>query len=223
MPITVFPTGAASADQLTFGDIKADLALSINPDDPTVLAIAGDAVRSALLVYSRYNWPWDVIDQTISIVSGTDTYALAQKFKLPLSCYLLDGSSRRDKKVYYMEYASFLEEAGSNQDGEPRLYTIPNAFESGTVLFYPRPTSAYTAKLSYYRMVAHRFRDDAMPVEIPDYAVEPVRAWAWYEMLKKIGGSGNIARLPSARADAMAARSELVAMVNSRGDMQGMA
>ena len=223
MPITVFPTTSASADRTTFGDLKADLARSINADDPTVLALAGDAVISALKIYSRFNWPWDLISQDISVVSGTDTYALAQKFKLPMAAFMLDGSSRPDKRITYIPYGAFLESYSANQDGEPRLYTIPNAFESGQVQLYPRPASTYNIRLHYYRMAAYRFRTDDTPLEIPDYADEAIRAMAWYELLKKLGGNANIARLPSARADAMSARAELVALVNSRGDVLGPA
>lgn len=221
MPITVFPTSSASTDRTTFGEMKADLARSINPDDPTVLAMAGDSIITALKVYARYNWPWDLIYQDIPVVSGTDTYALAQKFKLPMAAYLLDGSSRPDKRLAWIPYGAFLESYSANQDGQPVLYTVPNAFESGQVLLYPRPASTYTLRLHYYRMAAYRFITDETPLEIPDYADEPIRAWAWYELLKKLGGSGNLNRLPSARADAMAGRAELVAMVNSRGDMLG--
>lgn len=221
MPITVFPTSSASTDRTTFGALRADLARSINPDDPAVLAMAGDAVVTALKVFSRYNWPWDLIYQDISVTSGTDTYALAQKFKLPMAGYLLDSSSRLDKRLRWIPYGSFLESYSANQDGQPVLYTVPNAFESGQVLLYPRPSQSYTFRLHYYRMTAFRFRTDETPLEIPDYADEPLRAWAWYELLKKLGGSANIARLPSARADAMAGRAELVALVNSRGDMLG--
>ena len=222
MPVTVFPTSSASTDNTTFGDLKGELARSINPDDPTVLAIAGDSIISALKVYARWNWPWDIVEQTITISSGTDTYPLAQKFKLPVAAYLLDGSSRNDKRMGYIPYQAYLESASTNQDGQPHLYTIPNAFESNTVLFYPRPSSAYTARIHYYRMTAFRFRDDNAPIEMPDYAEEALRTWAWYEMLKRLGGAANLSKLPSARADAMAARAELVAMVNSRGDMLGV-
>lgn len=223
MPITVFPTTSASADRTTFGDLKADLARPVNPDDPTVLAIAGDAVIAALKAYSRYNWPWDVVSQDISIVSGTELYTLNQKFKLPVSCYLLDGASRPDKRLGYMIYASFLEAYSQNWDGEPRLYTIPNAFEGGQVQFYPRPTATYTARLHYYRMGSYRFRDDSTPLEIPDYADEPIRAWAWYEFMMRLGGAANLARVPEARRAALNSRAELVALVNSRGDMVGPA
>ena len=223
MPITVFPTSAASSDRTTFGELKQNLARAINPDDETTLQIAGDSIVTALKVYARFNWPWDVVSVDISVVSGTELYSLPQKFKLPISCYELDGGGRPKRRIGYIPYASFLESYQQNQDGAPELYTVPNAFEAGQALFYPRPTSSFTAKLSYYRMGAFRFRDDSEPLGVPDYADEPIRAWAWYEMLKKLGGAGNINRIPSARSDALAARAELVALVNSRCDMLGPA
>ena len=221
MPLTgpgIIPTAAAAVDRRTFGDCKAELARPFNPDDATMLAIAGESLNSALRAYNRFLWPWEVLTQNISLVSGTDAYALDTPFKKPLSLYYTQ-SSRRSRRIVYQPYDTFIQEYGLKSDGSPTVYTMRNEFETGQLIVYPRPINSDTAVLDYYRNTPSLQRDE-VPIEMPEYALESAMQWAWFEMYKRVRGKGDM--VSGARRDAFAARAELVAFCALRGDQVGV-
>lgn len=215
----VSPTGAAATDRRTFLELKNELAMAANPDDEVTLAIAGMAINAAIRSYNRYNWPWEVLEQDISISSGTESYALTQPFKAPLSCYLLE-SSRPHNRLGFIPWTSFINEYSHDYDGQPTIYTLENVHENSQITFWPRPQSSYTARLWYYRRTPV-MKNDSEPFEALPEAEEAYMAWAWYEFVKRLGGDW-LNRLGTAYADARSARAELVAMVAERGDQIGV-
>lgn len=218
-PIVV-STGAAASDRRLFGELKAELARGYNADDETTLAIAGDAINAAIRVYNRFNWPWEILTHQLTLSTNVDTYALPQPFKAPLALHLL-SSSRKNKKLAYFPYESFVAEYDLKQDGEPRYYTLKNTHETGLVTVWPRPQSAYTAEIDYYRRTPI-MRSDSHPLDVPQEAEEGILSWAWYEFVKRIGGEFGASRIGAALSEARMARSELVYMVSERGDPVGV-
>lgn len=216
----VINTGAAAPDRRVFRDLKAELARGSNPDDETTLAIAGDAINSGIRAYNRYLWPWELLAHQATLATNDDTVPLPQSFKAPCSAHLL-LNGRKWKRLGYMPYETYLAEYDLTATGEPRLYTLRNQFESGEAIFWPRPMSAYTAEINYYRRTP-TLRNDDDPIDLPSEAEEAVMAWAWYEFVKRLGGEFAAGKLGSALAEAQAARAELVALVALRGDVAGV-
>ena len=218
-PIIV-STGVAASDRRTFRELKDEMARTYNPDDDTALAIAGEAINAAIRVYNRFNWPWEVLTHSITLAVDTDSYALPQPFKSPLAMHLL-SSSRKNKKLGFFPYESFVTEYDLKAEGEPRYYTLKNVHETGQVTVWPRPQSAYTAEIDYYRRTTI-MRSDNDPLDVPMEAEEGMLSWAWYEFVKRIGGEFGAGRITAALSEARMARSELVYMVSERGDSIGV-
>lgn len=218
--LLVVSTGQAASDRRIFGDLKAELARTYNPDDETTLAIAGEAINSAIRSYNRFNWPWEILTHSLTLAVDTDSYALPQAFKAPLALHLLT-SGRKNKKLGYFPYESFVTEYDLNASGEPRYYTLKNVHEAGQVTVWPRPQSAYTAEIDYYRRTPTLKADDH-PLDVPMEAEEAILQWSFYEFVKRIGGEWGAGRIISAQAEARMARSELVTMVTERGDSIGV-
>ena len=221
MPLTgpgIFPTTTTAIDRRTFGDCKAELARPMNPDDENTLAIAGDSINSAIRAFNRFLWPWEILTQDISFTSGVETYRLDVPFKKPLSFYYTDSNGRRIRRIHWQPYDSFVLEYGLKSDGSPAIYTMRNEFETGLLTVAPRPISSDTAQLDYYRSTPTLQRDET-PIEMPEYALEAVMQWAWFEMYKRMPGRERL--IPQARLDAASARAELVGLCALRGDQTG--
>ena len=131
------------------------------------------------------------------------------------------SSSRKHKKLGFFPYESFVTEYDLNASGEPRYYTLKNVHETGQVTVWPRPQSAYTAEIDYYRRTPI-MRSDNDPLDVPMEAEEGILSWAWYEFVKRIGGEFGASRIGAALSEARMARSELVYMVSERGDSIGV-
>lgn len=226
MPLTgptIFHTSASSDGRRTWGELKRELARPVNDNDDGVLATAGDCLTSAVRALNRFIWPHERLQVNITLVSGTDTYALPSAFKREMACYLLDtGTNGRPfHRLAYMGIEELLGEYSLKIDGQPTAYSFQNIHETGRVTFTPRPNAAYYARIWYYRRTGSRYQD----VEIPDWDEEfeeVVLQWAWMEMVKRMPGSENQAKLATATRAAMQARAELVQAVTSRGDSVGL-
>ena len=219
--LLVVNTGQQATDRRSFLELKSEIARTYNPDDETTLAIAGEAVNSAIRAFGRYNWPWEVMHHVFSIASGTETYSLPQAMKAPIACHLLDSNSRLNKRLGYVPYTTYLTEYTLTDSGDPLLYTFQNLHETGQVFLWPRPASSETAQLVYYRRTPILRSDDA-PLDVPLEAEEAILQWAFYEFYKRIGGEFGAARMNVALSEARLARAELVAFVSERGDPVGV-
>lgn len=222
---TVISTGVAASDRRTFGQMKNELALSHDPDDTKVLAMAGEAINQAIRRMNRFNWPWEVVSQEITLAAATDLYALDQPFKAPLAAYFLDASGgRRDRRLGYMPYDSFVNLSSNKSDAGTEgatIYTVPNAFEAGQVMIYPRPNGTDYIQLIYYRRTPTGKRDSD-PMEFHAEAEGVYYAWAEYFLIRKLGGADQAGRITDARSNARESHAELVAMVCERGDQIGI-
>ena len=222
MPLTgptIFHTSASGDGRRTWGELKRELARPINDNDDGVLATAGDCLTSAVRSLNRFIWPHERLSVDLSLTSGVATYALPSAFKREAACYLLSGG-REDIRLSFVPIDELHGAYSLKQDGQPTIYTLVNTHETGQVTFWPRPSSSYTARLWYFRRSGSRYQDS----EIPDWDEEfeeVIVQWAWMEMVKRMPGGENQAKLRDARQAAWTARAEYVQSLTSRGDSVG--
>jgi len=220
---TIFHTSSAGDGRRTWGELKRELARPVNDNDDGVLATAGDCLTSAVRTLNRFIWPHERTQVDITIVSGTETYALPSAFKREMAGYLLDGvGGRPTQRLVHMGIEEMLGSYSLKVGGKPTLYFFQNIHETGQVTFLPRADSDYYARLWYYKRSGSRYND----AEIPDWDEEfeeVVQQYAWMEMVKRMPGSENQGKLADARRAAAQARAELVQAVTSRGDSVGIA
>lgn len=183
----IAPTGNESAGRVTLLEIVDELSRPLDAADTTVRAIAGDAFRAAVKIYNRKGlWPWEITEEDITLTGNVKQYTLQGAVKKELSCHFLNTTSNTPYiPIYYMPYAVFQEKYTHDIVGMPTTYTFPNFFETGQIRFYPVPSTSYSVRLCYYRMTpAPRNEDET--VEIPDIAIEAVKAQARFEMITRL-------------------------------------
>ena len=215
----IVSTGTESAGRRAFSDIVDELARPYDASDTTIRALAGDAFRAAVRTLNRKGlWPWEVLDEDITLTANIDKYTLSGPVKKPLAMHYLSASGGvRDQSIGYVPYDRFLEEYNLNVTGTACLYTIPNLFETGQVQFWPIPSGADNVRFSYYR-VTPAPRSDTETVEIPDYALEAYMAYAWLELSKRLPAAQARYPLNIAMAEARLAFRELSAHVPGVSD-----
>ena len=224
MPLTgpsIVGTVAAPSDRRTFAEFKAELTRPFNDSDEVTLKLAGDCLNQAIRKLNRKLWSWEVYTaDNISVTSGTETYALPQPFKKPLSAYFLE-SGREHKRLLHVPLETLYGEYDLKHDAEPTCYTLKNVFETGQITLWPRPSSAYTLRVHYYRRTPI-LRNDTEPAEFPPEAEGALLAEAMYQMMRRIPGQGMLGRMPVSKRDAEQAWSELVAFEIEPGDSVGV-
>lgn len=182
-----------------------------------------DAIRSAIRKYNALgNWPWERQEIEITTTNGTESYTVPQAVKKELGLYRLDSSGgRRDQRLAFVPYETYIEAYSVNCDSTPWCYTVNNLFETGQILLYPRPVSTEYLLFLYGRETPRpRLEDD--PVEFPDWASEGYMSEAWYEFLKRLPQDRRPSDLGLARLDAERMRRRMMAFINSPGDTVGV-
>jgi len=215
----VIATGTESAGRRTLRDIIDELSRPYDASDSTIRALASDAFRAAVRTMNRKGmWPWEVLDEDITITANTDKYTVSGPVKKPLALHYLSASGGvRDEHITYVPYDRFLEEYDLNITGQATIYTIPNLFEAGQLRLWPIPNGNDNARFSYYRVTpAPRSEDET--VEIPDHALETYMSFAWYELSKRLPVAQARYPLNLALADARLAFRELSSHVVAPGD-----
>lgn len=182
----ILPTGSHATGRRTLSDVVDELVFPIDDDDK-IKAFAADAFRSAV---RRMNfkgcWPWELQTEDLTITNGVRTVSILGAMKKPLSMHLLTASGgTENKKLGFIAYDVYAEKYSLDYSYEPTAYTIQNFFETGQVIFWPKPDATYYARLNYYRVTPSPKLDNDT-IEIPDYAIEAYMAFAWYEFLKRL-------------------------------------
>lgn len=214
----VIATGGAYTGRRTFGEVIDELSRPINGDDTTIRAMAQDAFRSAVRTMNRKgDWPWEYQEENITMTASSRTSVATGAIKKPLSMHYIDSSGFPYQRLAFMPIDRMREKFSQNYFGMPFNYTIPNLFEAGTVEWFPIPGVAYTTRFTYYRVTpVPRLEQEAL--EIPETALEPYMAYAWYEFLKRMPSQQQPFPIAVAAADAQKAFREISAHVTTPGD-----
>lgn len=215
----VVPTGSEASGRRSFLDVIDELARPVDASDTTVRALAADAFRAAVRTMNRKGlWPWEILDEDVSITANNATSTLNGAVKKPLAMHFLSAAGGvRDQRLTYMPYDRFVETFDQNVTGEPHTYAIPNFFETGQVRWFPIPGSDDNARFTYYR-VTPAPRSESEPVEVPDHAIEVYMSFAWYEFLKRLPTEQRPFPIAVAMADRKEAFRALSAHVAAPGD-----
>ncbi len=221
--IVVATGGAPATGRRTFLDITTELARPVDASDSTVLALAADSFRAAVRWMNRKgDWPWEVMDEDISISANEKFSTATGVIKKPLAMHYLESAGgTRSHRISYQKYDVFISrysmDATTSTDRFRTTYTIPNLFETGQIRWYPTPASAANARFTYYRATPAP-RAEQETVEIPEFVTEVYMARAWYEFLKRLPQEQRPSSLAEARNDARLAFNEISAHVNDPGD-----
>lgn len=215
----VVTTGTAASGRRTLLDIMDELARPVNADDATIRALAGDAFRAAVgKMNIKGNWPWEYQDEDIVLTANRPTSTATGAVKKPLAMHYLDESGgTRDEPLGYQPYDQFMERYSLDVSGSPYIYTIPNLFETGQVRWYPTPSAADNVRFTYYRATPAP-RNEQEAVEIPEHALTPYMALAWYEFMKRLPSAQRPYPITVALSDAHMAFRDISVHVNSPGD-----
>jgi len=185
---TIVSTGSqAASGRRSFLEVIDELARPIDADDSTVRALAGDAFRSAVRTVNRRGlWPWEAMDEDITLTANNAFSTLTSAVKKPLAMHYLNAQGGTiNASIGYTPYPTFLEKYTADVSGRPHTYTLPNLFETGQVRWFPAPSSTYYARFSFYRVTPIP-RTDSETIEVPEYALELYMAYAWVEFLKRL-------------------------------------
>ena len=217
----VFPTGKEASGRRSLLDIVDELSRPIDASDTTVRALAADAFRAAVRTMNRRGlWPWEVLDEELTLTANAQFSAVQSAIKKPLAMHYLDATGGKpNQRLVYVSYDRFVEQFDLSQTGLATTYTIPNMFETGQVAWYPIPSATAYARLTYYR-VTPAPRTESQAVEIPDHALEVYMAFAWAEFLKRMPEQQRPFPIAVALSEARMAFRELSAHVTSPGDRQ---
>jgi hypothetical protein len=219
--IVVATGGAPGSNRRTLLDVVDELARPVNAADSDVRAMAADAFRSAVRRINRKGlWPWEVLEEEITINNSKVFSTATGVIKKPLSMHFLDASAgTRMRSIPYIPYERFIEinKMDFNAGGEFLQYTIPNLYETGQIRWFPQPSTTSYAKFTYYR-VTPAPRNETEVLEIPEFVTDAYVAVAWHEFLKRLPSQQRPFELGTAKADARQAFRELSAHVNMPGD-----
>ena len=215
----VVSTGSEASGRRTLLDVVDELARPVDASDSTVRALAGDAFRAAVRTMNRRGlWPWEILDEDVAITANAQFSTVTSAIKKPLTMhYLTAAGGVREGRLSYMPYDHFIETSNQSVTGEAYIYTIPNLFETGQILWFPTPSSADNARFTYYR-VTPAPKAETETIEVPDYALETYMAYARFELSKRLPAFAAMLPYVNARDDARAAFKELSAHVNTPGD-----
>jgi hypothetical protein len=216
----VVPTGGGkSVGRRTLLDIVDELARPVDAADTTVRNLAADAFRSAVRrMNTKGNWPWELLDEDLTITAGQVYSSTVSPIKKPLAMHYLSASGgTRDEGIIYEPYEEFIERWNLNYTAAPHVYTIPNLYETGQIRWFPTPGSNDDVRFTYYR-VTPAPRNETEVVEIPDYATDAYVQMAWYEFVKRLPSEQRPFPITIALGMSNAAFREISAHVQDVGD-----
>lgn len=202
-----------------FREVIDELSAPIDGDDSTVRRLASDAFRAAVRTMNRRgSWPWEYREQTIAMNSNVSTSSVTDLIKKPLSMHYIDPTNGRPwQRIGYVPVDKFRERFAINFSGRPFQYTVPDLFDSGTVEWFPIPSTTDSCRFAYYRMTpVPRIEDEAL--EIPENASEVYTAYAWAEFMKRLPSAQQPMPLVVALSEARTAFKEFSAHVVAPGD-----
>lgn len=164
---------------------------------PEALDRAALCWDAAVREFNTDAWRFNIRTQDITLdgttvvggVTGVQDYDLADKFRTPVRCLLLDSNSVTRRRVVWLPYNEWVmlrpdQVTGSNV---PSFYTARNVHETGKVSFDPRPLGTLTYPKA--RMIYATWIDiqttDASALDVPPDVDEAIFQLAVAKILAK--------------------------------------
>jgi len=155
-------------------------------EDPDEKAKGGRALDDAIRQFNHVDWQFNVLTSDVTFIANTTDYPLntfvpaASDFKSPLRMMILDDNNRTVTRLQWVPYPEWLNIDPSQRTlvSMPRLYTIRNPHEAGTVTFAPPLGPVFTypkARLHYHRRIVRPSGDEAVlnvPEEVENALVQ---------------------------------------------------
>lgn len=177
---------------------------------------AGRAWDSAVREFNSVAWRFNIRVQDIALVDGQQDYDLADKFRSPVRCLMVDNSPSPGpytrSLVEWFPYAEWLVWRRSQLTGGPLpiRYTARNVHETGKVTFDPRPTAAFTyptARLIYATWIDLATGGSSV-LDVPPDVDEAIFQLAVAQLIAKNKRFGDDAKIAFDRAEEMRMRVE---------------
>lgn len=153
----------------------------LGTSDTNQVTVAKEGINEGILRLNTVDWWWSRIALDVTLVAGTQEYALGTTFRKPRACETLNTAGEVNGQLGWVDPKEF--EAvyyDRSTTGSPSAYTIFNEFVNGMVTLSCPPSSGFIAvypklRLRYYRRTAVLSGDSdllAAPTE-----VEPFLTW----------------------------------------------
>src|SRR3990172_4815255 len=167
------------------------------PSDTDVATIAKEGINEAISRLNTRRWNWARHHADITLVAGTQEYALSATFKGPRAAELLDSTGEVVSRLEFLDpkELDYLYPDRHSQ-GYPSHYTIFNEFANGMLTLSATPSSGFVTqypkvRVRFFRRIPYLSADADLfygPTEAETYLVWYARAnvaahWA----LDKIG------------------------------------
>jgi hypothetical protein len=182
MPEAVSGTFTQSPAATAFSTLYARVRNYVmGPDDAEVTTIAKEGINEAIARLNTRVWTWTRVHKDITLVAGTQEYALESNCKSPRSMQVLDTAGEVRGTLGFLDPKELDRLYGDRAaQGQPEHYTINNMFDNGKVTLSTTPTSSYVAVYSklrfrYFKRLAYLSADADLfsgPTE-----VEPFLVW----------------------------------------------
>jgi hypothetical protein len=187
---STFPTEAAGRSRLEAAREIAEYAGGRDSD--LQLARAKRNWDSAVRQFNRFLWNFNRVEQDITLVADTKTYALNTSFKAPFRGLLVNSDGDTVTRLGWIPYGEWLTFDPWNATGgaAPGRYTIRNEHNEGLVTFDPFPTGTLTyptARIHYYKWIALA-TGDADKLNVPRDVDEAIFLLALANFLLKVDG-----------------------------------
>jgi len=189
---------------------RAELARSVvdyiqGADDPELLEVANRSINLAISKLNARRWKKLGGRQDIALTVGQADYALAQDFKDPMKCEVLDSTGTPRARVYYKDFETFQSEhPDGSLTGDPDIYTIYYPERLLTLVMFPGQSfvdSNPTLRLRYYARIPH-LEESSAKLKVPD-EFSTFLVWRSRFDIASVRGEANLAAL--ARSEAASA------------------
>jgi len=119
------------------------------PSDTSLADSFIDYINGALdRIATRERWPWLLVSENITLVTGTAAYELAtSSAKKIRHVHLLDTADKEKSALQYKDPKTFLlDHADRATNGSPGFYTVFNMIADGKIDLSVPPDANFTAK-----------------------------------------------------------------------------
>ena len=174
----------------SFGSLKACAAKVLNGESqPKILSEAGDGIKRCLQdMAMRFPLRFGTKRAAdVSLVDGTQAYALASDFMAMAEVQLIDADGNVSGRLQYIPWDTLNKVVEEQTDtGVPTCWTTRNAFDDSEFLVYPTPNATaatYDLRVTYYQVV-DTLVDDSDILDAPKRMGEVLCSYGEWHLLK---------------------------------------